>query len=103
LPLATGTDGSPPEPFIALWALIERRFQSTDEVFNPGQQLTREEALQTMTVNAACLSFEETVKGSIEPGKYAEMAVLDQDYLTIPAAQIKDITVAMTMLGGRIL
>jgi predicted amidohydrolase YtcJ len=103
LPLATGTDGSPPEPFIALWALIERRFQSTDEVFNPGQRLSREDALRTMTINAAYLSFEETVKGSIEPGKFADLAVLDQDYLTIPPSQIKDVTVAMTMLGGRVL
>jgi predicted amidohydrolase YtcJ len=55
-----------------------------------------------MTINAGYLSFEEAVKGSIEPGKYADLAVLDQDYLTIPPAQIKDVTVAMTMVGGRI-
>ena len=103
LPLVTGTDGVPPEPFVALSTIIERRFQVTGEVFNPWQRLSREHALRTMTINAAYLSFEETLKGSIEPGKYADLAVLDQDYLTVPQEQIKDITVAMTMLGGTIL
>ena len=103
LPLVTGTDGVPPEPFVALWTIIDRRFRLTGEVFNPWQRLSREDALRTMTINAAYLSFEETVKGSIEPGKYADLAVLDQDYLTLQQEQIKDITVAMTMLGGKIL
>src|SRR5262245_35380532 len=103
LPLVTGTDGIPPEPFFALWTVLERRFQLTGEVFNPEQRLSREDALRTMTINAAYLSFEERLKGSIEPGKYADLAVLDQDYLTLPQDAIKDITVAMTMLGGKIL
>jgi predicted amidohydrolase YtcJ len=103
LPLVTGTDGVPPEPFFALSVIIERRFMLNGEVFNPWQGLSREDALRTMTINAAYLSFEETLKGSIEPGKYADLAVLDQDYLTVPQEEIKDITVAVTMLGGRVL
>jgi predicted amidohydrolase YtcJ len=103
LPLVTGTDGVPPEPFVALWTLIARRYRLTGEVFNPAECLSREEALRTMTINAAYLSFEERLKGSIEPGKYADLAVLDQDYLSVPQDEIKEITVATTMLGGRIL
>src|SRR5262245_23213642 len=103
LPLATGTDGVPPEPFMALWTIIARRFRLNGEVFNPEQCLSRADALRTMTINAAYLSFEERLKGSIEPGKYADLVVLDQDYLSVPEDAIKDITVAATMLGGRIL
>jgi predicted amidohydrolase YtcJ len=55
-----------------------------------------------MTINAAYLSFEETVKGSIEPGKYADITVLDRDYLDVPLDDIKDIAATMTILGGKI-
>ena len=52
--------------------------------FDPDQRLTREEALRTMTLDAAYGSFEETTRGSIEPGKAADLVVLSQDILSVP-------------------
>jgi hypothetical protein len=61
-----------------------------------------DEALKVMTWNSAYASFEEKVKGSIEVGKYADLTVLSDNPLTALEAKIKDITVEMTMVGGKI-
>jgi len=53
-------------------------------------------------VNAAYSGFEEKVKGSIEPGKYADLIVISKDILTIPENQIKDIKVEKTIIDGKI-
>jgi predicted amidohydrolase YtcJ len=66
------------------------------------QTITREEALIAHTRNNAYLVFQEANLGSIRPGKYADLLVLDRDYLTVPADQIKDIKPLMTMVGGKV-
>lgn len=66
------------------------------------QTISREDALIAHTRKNAFLVFQENSLGSIQPGKLADLVVLDRDYLTIPAAQIKDIKPVMTMVGGRI-
>ncbi|MDB5902205.1 MAG: hypothetical protein JWM26_1083 [Betaproteobacteria bacterium] len=66
------------------------------------QTITREEALIAHTRNNAYIVFQEANLGSIRPGKYADLLVLDRDYLTVPADEIKDIKPLMTMVGGRI-
>ena len=65
------------------------------------QTITREEALIAHTRNNAYIVFQEANLGSIQPGKYADLLVLDRDYLTVPADQIKDIKPVMTMVGGK--
>jgi predicted amidohydrolase YtcJ len=54
------------------------------------------------TWNAAYLSFDEEVKGSIEPGKLADLVIIDRDYLTCPEDEIKDIQVLQTIVGGKV-
>ena len=66
------------------------------------QTITREQALAAHTRRNAYLLFRERDLGSIEAGKLADLAVLDRDYLTVPADQIKDITSVMTIVGGRV-
>jgi predicted amidohydrolase YtcJ len=66
------------------------------------QTISREDALIAHTRKNAYFVFQETDLGSIQPGKLADLVVLDRDYLTIPADQIKDIKPVMTMVGGRI-
>ena len=66
------------------------------------QTISREDALIAHTRKNAFLVFQENNLGSIQPGKLADLVVLDRDYLTIPADQIKDIKPVMTMVGGRI-
>jgi predicted amidohydrolase YtcJ len=67
----------------------------------PDQGISRQEAIKSVTINGAYTSFEEKVKGSIEPGKYADFVVLSGDILSVPAEQIKDLKVVTTVLAGR--
>ena len=66
------------------------------------QSIDREDALIAHTKGSAFTILQEGNMGSIQPGKLADLVVLDRDYLTIPADQVKDIRVVMTMVGGRI-
>jgi predicted amidohydrolase YtcJ len=65
------------------------------------QGITREQAIRSVTSWSPYTTFEENVKGSIEPGKYADFVVLSGDILKVPAEKIKDIKVKTTVLGGR--
>jgi predicted amidohydrolase YtcJ len=66
------------------------------------QTIGREDALIAHTRKNSFFVFQENELGSIQPGKLADLVVLDRDYLTIPADQIKDIRPVMTMVGGRV-
>jgi predicted amidohydrolase YtcJ len=64
--------------------------------------MTREEALKSYTWNNAYAAFEEDVKGSLEPGKLADITVLSRDIMTIPEDQILSTDVIYTIVGGKI-
>ncbi len=64
--------------------------------------ITREQALIAHTKSNAFLFFRENDLGSIQPGRFADIVVIDKDYLTVPAEQIKDIKSVMTIVGGRV-
>ena len=66
------------------------------------QPIGREDALIAHTRKNAYLVFQEDNLGSIQAGKLADLLIMDRDYLTIPADQIKDIKAVMTIVGGRI-
>ena len=66
------------------------------------QTITREEALIAHTRSNAPFLFQEANLGSLTPGKYADLLILDRDYLTVPADEIKDIKPVLTMVGGKI-
>ncbi len=68
----------------------------------PEQKLSVEEAVRIFTINGAHASFEENIKGSLEIGKLADMVVLSEDIFTIDEERIKDASVAMTIVDGRI-
>jgi hypothetical protein len=61
------------------------------------------EALKSMTINGAYAAFEENNRGSLKPGKYADVTVLSKDILTVPEDEIPTARVAYTIVGGRIL
>ena len=84
-----------------MWMVIARK--TTDgTVFNPEERINREQALKMWTWNGAYLTFDEEVKGSIEPGKFADLAVISKDYLTCPVDEIKDIEALATIVGGKV-
>ncbi len=93
---------NPYNPFFGMWMVVTRKTAS-GEVFNPEQKITRAQALKMWTVNAAYLSFDEEVKGSIEPDKHADLVVIDRDILTCPEDEIRDIEVLRTILGGEVI
>jgi predicted amidohydrolase YtcJ len=66
------------------------------------QSITREEALIAHTRSNAFILFQEANLGSLQKGKYADLLVLDRDYMTVPADAIKDLKPVMTMVGGKI-
>ena len=67
----------------------------------PEQKMTREEALQSMTIWAAYAGFQESVLGSLTPGKYADFVVLDRDIMRIPDTEILGTRVVSTWIGGK--
>jgi predicted amidohydrolase YtcJ len=92
---------NPYNPFLSMWTQVSR-LTDQGKVMHPEQRITRAEALKTHTIWAAYLQFAEKERGSIEPGKLADLVVIDRDYLTCPEAQIKDIQPVTTVLDGRI-
>ena len=98
-----GTDGTAANqylPFTTLYFAVTGKMAGGSKVLR--QTIGREDALIAHTRKNAYLIFQENNLGSIQPGKLADLLVLDRDYLTVPADQIKNIKPALTMVGGRI-
>ena len=98
-PSSSDYTASPPAPMLWLYSETTRR-DPTGHVWGERQRITLQEALRSATLDGAYASFEEHDKGSIEPGKLADLVVLEQDPLAVPADQWLDIKVLRTMLGG---
>jgi predicted amidohydrolase YtcJ len=101
--ISNGTDApvEDVDPFANFYALVTRRMNNGEQ-FYPDQVMTREEALKSYTISAAYSGFEENIKGSIEPGKLADLTILSDDILTIPEEQIPEIKVVYTIVDGKI-
>ena len=95
------TSINPYNPFLAMWTIITRTTEH-GSVIVPEEAITREQALKMYTINNAYATFEESIKGSVEPGKLADLAVLSDDLLTCPVDQIKNIRSELTMVGGKV-
>ena len=102
LPVSSGTD-APVVPYPPLWTLYHfvTRDTITGGVLGAGQRVSREQAIRMATINNAWLMMEEQDKGSIEPGKLADLIVLNEDPLTCPEPRLRDAQVMMTIVGGR--
>ena len=92
---------NPYNPFWGMWITLVRSPRWTDDVLHPEQRITREQAIRLYTINNAWLSFEEKQKGSLEAGKLADFIVLENDILTCPVDEVKNLKVAQTWLGGK--
>ena len=100
--VAAGTD-APVVPFPPLWTMYHfvTRDTISGGVLGPDQKITREEALRIATMGNARLTFEEQIKGSIEPGKLADFVVLDEDILKADVKRIEQMRVLTTVIGGK--
>jgi hypothetical protein len=92
---------NPYNPFHGMWVSITRK-TNRGRVIHPEERVTREEALKTYTIWAAWRLFAENTLGSIEPGKLADLVVLDRDYLTCPEDDILAIEPVMVVQEGKI-
>jgi predicted amidohydrolase YtcJ len=98
-----GTDSPvvPFNPFFAYYHFLTRD-TITDGIYGANEAVTsREDLLRMITINYARLTGESDIKGSIEPGKLADFAVLSEDLLTVPAAKIPTMRALLTYVGGR--
>lgn len=104
--IANGTDTpvEPVNPLIGFHAAITRQDGNNWPAggWFPDERMTRQEALQSMTIWPAYASFMEDVSGSLTIGKYADFVVLDQDIMTVAPERILDTNVLMTVLGGNV-
>lgn len=88
-------------PFLMLYTVVSRKTEG-GRVIGPDERVTREEALRMLTSDAAVLSFDEKTRGTLEPGKLGDLAVLSEDYLGCPEEKIKEIRVSATVVGGAV-
>jgi hypothetical protein len=103
IPVSGGTDAPvvPYPPLSVIYHFITRGTIS-DGVFGTDQKISREEALRLVTHNHWYLTFEENVKGTIEKGRYADLVVLQENPMTVPAERIPEIKILVTMVSGKV-
>jgi predicted amidohydrolase YtcJ len=101
--IANGTDApvEDVDPIASFHASVTRRTASGD-VFYAEQRMTRAEALRSYTLNNAYAAFEENAKGSITPGKLADIVVLSKNIMTVPEEEIRTARVDLTIVGGQV-
>jgi predicted amidohydrolase YtcJ len=92
---------NPYHPFLGMWMAVTRKTRD-GTVLGTDEIITRQQALHMWTLAGAWLSFEEKIKGSIEPGKLADMVVISKDFLRCSVDEIKDIEALVTVGGGRV-
>ena len=101
--VGNGTDAPVEDvsPLASFYASVSRKLKD-GSVFYPDQRMSREEALRSYTWNNAYAAFEEKLKGSLEPGKLADITVLSRDIMTIPEDGILSTDVVYTIVGGKV-
>lgn len=105
LMVAGGTDsmlGAPYNPFVALQWILTGKTVSGTPTRGPDELPSRAEALKIYTLNSAWISFDEKARGSLEPGKLADLAVLNRDYMSIPVEEISKLESLLTMVDGKV-
>jgi hypothetical protein len=102
--ISNGTDAPVEDvsPIACFYATVSRKLKD-GTVFYGDQRMSRTEALKSYTWNGAYAGFEESVKGSLAPGKLADITVLSKDILTIPEEEIPSAEVVYTIVGGKVL
>jgi predicted amidohydrolase YtcJ len=100
VPVAGGTDNTPYDPLLIMRAFMLREERTTGRVFGPRARLDAEQALTAMTAAGAWFTFEESVKGRLLPGYFADCAVLSENPLAVPPRDYANIACVATMVGG---
>lgn len=101
--LGAGTDFpvNPINPFLNMYIMVTRK-DPNGTVYGAAEAISREQALRLYTSAASRYTFDEGRKGTIQPGRLADLAVLSADYMAVPDEQIKDIKADITIVGGKV-
>jgi predicted amidohydrolase YtcJ len=91
----------PISPLMCISSAVSRETKS-GQILGQEQKISVEEAIKAMTINGAYLAFEENIKGSIEIGKLADFAAISADPFQVNPAEIKDLQVELTIIGGKV-
>jgi predicted amidohydrolase YtcJ len=105
VPVGAGTDAhrvASYNPFTALQWFIDGKTVAGVAIRGPEETPTRADALRMYTLGSAWFSHDEQKRGSLEAGKFADLAVLTKDFMTVPVEQIGGIESVLTMVGGKI-
>jgi predicted amidohydrolase YtcJ len=105
LPVGAGTDGTRVasyHPWTCLWWMVTSKTVGGTVLHDKADRLTREEALRLYTHGSAWFSHEDDKKGTLEPGRFADLAVLSDDYFAVEDDAIRGLESVLTMVGGRI-
>jgi predicted amidohydrolase YtcJ len=102
IPNGTDVPVEPIAPMSCFYAAVTRKLKDGTTFF-ADQKMTREEALRSYTINGAYAGFEEGLKGSLTPGKLADITVLSRDILTCPEDDIPGAEALYTIIGGKVL
>ncbi len=92
---------NPWNPWLGMWTALTRQTERGG-VLQKNERLNREQAIRFYTINNAFLNFEEKMKGSIEPGKFADLIIIDRNILKCPVDDVRQTKVLLTMIGGKI-
>jgi predicted amidohydrolase YtcJ len=105
IPVGGGTDATramPFNPWLSLWWLVSGHSMDGGPPRAPEHRLSRSRALELYTRGSAWFSFEEGSRGLLAPGWLADLAVLSEDYFSVPEDSIPGITSELTVVGGRV-
>jgi predicted amidohydrolase YtcJ len=105
VPVGAGTDAhrvASYNPFTALQWFLDGKTVGGVAIRGPEETPSRQDALRFYTIGSAWFSHDEKTRGSLEVGKWADLAVLSRDYMTIPIDQISGIESLLTMVGGKV-
>lgn len=101
--LGAGTDFpvNPINPFLNMYIMVTRK-DPNGHVYGASEAISREEALRLYTSAASRYMFDEGRKGTLQPGKLADLVVLSADFMTVPEEDIKNIKADLTLVGGKV-
>jgi hypothetical protein len=105
VPVGGGTDATRVasyNPWVSLYWLVSGRTLGGQQMYPEANRLERSEALRLWTAGSSWFSSEETRKGAIAPGQYADLAVLAKDFFSVPEGEIQGLSSVLTVVGGRI-